>query len=374
MDRETWVGGQPGRFDAAAAEVSAAGVRKILLTLALALALLAVLETALQVRSHFKTGDSVFNLLFSETRYVEDPESGLQLLRPNRVFVSNGVTLRTNSLGLRSSEVRPARPPGSWRLAVVGASTVMGAYAADNDRTFSGRLEQRLRRDFPERQVEVVNAGIVGYGLDEELRMLEKRVAPLKPDLTIVYTGFNDFLAYCREPGEKAGGAAGLPLLSMPSWLLSVDLVKKNTVFLRTATARQANLRDPEKADLAPFRAKLEAMARRARELGVPLVFSTNAKAYRRDQPQQEQLRLSETDRYYTHCFDLEGLHVLYDRHNALIREVAAAQGIPLISLDETVPGGARYFADSHHFSAEGEVLVADALADFILARKLLPL
>lgn len=62
----------------------------------------------------------------------------------------------------------------------------MGAYDADNDQTFSACLEQHLHRDFPDRQVEVINAGIVGYGLAEESRMLEKRVAPLRTDLTIV--------------------------------------------------------------------------------------------------------------------------------------------------------------------------------------------
>lgn len=95
--------------------------------------------------------------------------------------------------------------------------------------------------------------------------------------------------------------------------------------------------------------------------------------AYRRDQPWAEQTKRSETDRYYTHCFDLDGLHVLYDRHNAHLREMAAAHGIPVIALDEMVPGAGRYFADSHHFSVEGDVLVANALATFILERRFLP-
>jgi hypothetical protein len=164
-----------------------------------------------------------------------------------------------------------------------------------------------------------------------------------------------------------------LPLISLPSWLLSVDLLKKNTVFLRTTVAKQTAVRDPEQVNLEPYREKLQAMIRRADELGMRLVFTTNAKAYRRDQPLEEQMKLSESDRYYTHCFDLNGLHVLYDRHNALIKETAAAHNIPVVALDEVVPGGARYFADSHHFSAEGEIVVANTLANFMLKQYLLP-
>lgn len=380
MERVLWLFGQLFRFWPVAAEqpsstgrqLRKSGSRKVIRIVFLTLGLLAITEGALQVRSHFKSGDSIFNLLFAETRYIQDEETGLQLLRPNRVFTSNQVILRTNSLGLRSPEIPITRTPGSWRIAVLGASTVMGAYAADNEKTFSARLEQRLSRDFPGKPIEVINAGIVGYGLDEERKMLEKRIAPLKPDLTIVYTGFNDFQAYCRENGSAAE-KQGLPLLSLPSWLMTVDMLKKNTVFLRTTTTKQANIRDPDSIDLGPFHSKLEILVVRAAELGMPLVFATNVRAYRPDQPIDEQMRLSETDRYYNHCFDLKGLHVLYDRHNADISAVAAAHGIPVVPLDELIPGKSRYFADSHHFSAEGEVMVADALADFLLSKKLLP-
>lgn len=350
-----------------------AGVRKVALVLAAALGLLLAAEAALQVRSHFRLGESVLNLILAESRYVEDAETGLLLLRPGRVFPSSRFTLRSNSLGLRSPEIALARTPGSWRLAVVGASTVMGAHAVDNDQTFPARLEQRLRRDFPDRQIEVVNAGIVGYDLAAQKRMLETRVAALRPDLVILYPGFNDFVGYCRDAGGQGPERQGLPLVAMPEWFMSLDFIQKNTVSLRTPPVRQTSMRDPDALDLKPYRGRLEALASRAAELGLPLLIATNARAYRRDQPVALQEQLSETARYYNHCFDLEGLHVLYDRHNAEIRTLAESRRLPLIPLDETVPGGPRYFADAQHFSAEGEVLVANALADFLVSKRLLP-
>lgn len=302
---------------------SPAGARKVTRILAITLALLLAVETALQLRSQVRSGQSVFTLLSSGTSYIYDDKTGLKLLRPNRIFAGESVTLR-------SPEIPLERTPGSWRLAVIGASTVMGLYDRDTDTSFPARLEQRLRREFPHRRIDVVNAGIMGYGLDDQRRMLETRVAALHPDLTVVYTGFNDFTGYCQDKEARTAQFQrhGLPLVEMPPWLFTVDNIRKKTVFLRTTAVRQTTMKNPDDLDLQPYRARLEALVRRAEELHLPLALSTNARAYRRDQPIDEQLQLSRSARYFNGCFDLDSLHVLYDRHNAVIREVAAAHRI----------------------------------------------
>lgn len=313
--------------------------------------------------------------LVAETPYVVDEKTGLRLLRPNRVFVGSQVTLRSNSLGLRSPEIPLARAENSWRIAVIGASTVMGAFEPDTQDAFPGRLEQRLHKAFPQRQIDVVNAGMAGFTLEDQRRMLETQVAKLTPDLAIVYPGFNDFAGYCQS--GKTGGVRfkrqSLPVVKLPAWLISVDVVKKNTVFLRTADTHQPGRRKPLKLDLTAYRNKLEALITRAAELKIPLLLATNARAYRPEQPREEQIRLSETARYYNHCFDLDGLHELYDIHNKAIQSVAAAHHVPVIALDKLVPGGSRYFVDSSHLSAEGDSLVAETLKSFIVDHQLLP-
>lgn len=354
---------------------SAAGARKVTRIFAFTLALLLTFETLLQVRSQVNSGQSIVTLLTGGTSFVVDKETGLKLFRPNSVFAGEKVTLRSNSLGLRSPEIPRQRIPGSWRLAVIGASTVMGLYDRDTDTTFPARLEQSLRQQFPGKRIEVVNAGIMGFTLSDQRRMLETRVASLHPDLVIVYPGFNDFFSYCQDSSASKTQfqRQGLPLVEMPPWLFTADSIRRRTVFLRTTAMREANMKNPDELDLRPYRERLEALIQRADELHLPLVLSTNARAYRRDQPLGEQLQLSRTARYFNRCFDLEGLHVLYDRHNVVIREEAAAHGIPLIALDEQVPGGERYFVDAQHFTPEGAALVGQRLAAFILKRKLLP-
>ncbi|SIQ41229.1 Lysophospholipase L1 [Aromatoleum tolulyticum] len=331
-----------------------------------------VLETALQVRSQLRFGQSVFNALRGETRYVEDERTGLKLLRPNRVFPGKDVEIRTNSLGLRSPEVLPQREPGSLRVAVIGASTVMGELAQRNEATFPALLGERLRARYPQRKVEVVNAGISGYRLADQRRMLADIVLPLKPDLVIVYPGFNDFADYCRD-GASAPAARrqGLPLLSLPGWLLTVDAVRRHTVFLRAGLPGRKTLLDPQAVDVAPYRARLESLVAVAREAGVPLLLATNARAYRPEQPEEEQMRLSEQARYFNPCFDLPGLNALYDRHNAEILDAGRRLGVPVLPLHERIPGGRRYFADASHFTSAGERLAADAIFAFLVSRGL---
>lgn len=352
---------------------------KTALMLAMALLLFAGLEAALQVRSHIRYGQSVFNVLMAETRYVTDPRTGLTVLRPDHVFRSRQMEIRTNSQGLRSAPVGAGKAAGTYRIAVVGASTVMGAYAPRNEATFSHRLQDLLNGDgrAEDRRYEVINAGIAGYSLGDQTRMIEKVILPLQPDLIIVYPGFNDFAAYCRQDGD--GGARPRPRrmplhrIDTPSWLLAVDLVQKNTVALRSAPSGPAAFRSAADLDLAPYRQRLDTLIATARRTGVPLLLATNARAYRPEQPHEEQRRLSETARFYNPCFDLTGLHALYDLHNVEIAHAAARHGAFLIPLGELIPGGGAYFVDASHFSDKGEDAAARHLHRFLAERILAP-
>jgi lysophospholipase L1-like esterase len=338
--------------------------QKTIRVLLLALLMVCGLELVLQVRSHVQRGQSVFNLVTAETRYVHHPITGLKLLRPDRVFRGSEQVIRTNSLGLRSANVSPGRAPDSLRLAILGASTVMGAYAKDNDKTLAGFLEKKLSAEWPGRQVEVINAGIAGYTLYDQQKMLETVVAPLAPDRVLVYPGFNDFADYCGAPmpAKAAFSRKGLPTFAPPAWVLSIDLVLKNTVFLRHKPQAPVSYKDARTIDLGPYRQRLRKLMDSAERLGVPLLMLTNARAYQRDQAPGEQSRLAETARYFNPCFDVEGLHTLYERHNDAIRAEAKRAGVPAISLGEQMRGGRPYFADSTHFSERGEELAANII------------
>lgn len=335
----------------------------------LAVLLVMALEAALQVRSHVRHGQSVFNLLTDQTRYVVDSALGLKTLRPSSSLAGSAIAIDTNAFGLRSPEIPLEREPRSFRMAVVGASSVMGEMAASNDATFAYILERKLRSVFPENRIDVINAGISGHRIADQRRMIESVVFAHDPDLIVMYSGFNDFADYCkRDP--VAGARQGLPALKMPDWVLSFEAIKRHTRFLRPA-AQRVEILPPEQVDLDRYRNELAQIADLARRRGVSLVLVTNAKAYGRTQTAAEQQRLAAEQLRFTPCFDLAGMLDLYEIHNDVIREVGAGHGFLVLDLTAVLPEGMQYFVDATHFNLAGEERVAQTLHDFLIAKDL---
>jgi hypothetical protein len=98
----------------------------------------------------------------------------------------NGTTFRTNRLGLRSPEVSTDKPPGTYRIVVIGSSNTMGHGVDDGD-VYPRPLESWLDAAVAAtgRRVEVVN--LATCGAPPSLRLLQIRddVAAFRPDWVI---------------------------------------------------------------------------------------------------------------------------------------------------------------------------------------------
>ena len=117
------------------------------------------------------------------------PGAQREYIRP---AINGGARIRygINSQGFRGEELAPRGQ--ALRVVVYGDSFTQAEYAKTED-TFAERLEAHLARRLGT-AVEVVNAGVAGYGPDQELRRMEDELEGLAPDLAIVaiYAG-NDF-------------------------------------------------------------------------------------------------------------------------------------------------------------------------------------
>ncbi len=102
--------------------------------------------------------------------------------------------VRINSAGLRDREHAREKPPGTFRIAVVGDSYAE-ALQVEQQEAFWSVLE-RSARDCPAlagREVEVINFGVSGYGTAQELITLREHVWPYAPDLVLLaFTTNND--------------------------------------------------------------------------------------------------------------------------------------------------------------------------------------
>ena len=112
-------------------------------------------------------------------------------------YGEGGAYVKINSLGYRDVEHTREKPPGVFRIAVLGDSMTEARQVSIAD-TFCKQLEKRLsgRPEFGNLKVEVLNFGIGGYGTDQELLTLRLHVLDFSPDLVM--------LAFC--PGNDVAG------------------------------------------------------------------------------------------------------------------------------------------------------------------------
>lgn len=97
----------------------------------------------------------------------------------------------TNSQQLRATrEYSIAKPAGTRRVAALGDSFTFGL-GVNDDETYPAVLQARLRTGCPD-TVEVINFGVGGYGLSQELELFERYAAPFAPDVVVYQFYSND--------------------------------------------------------------------------------------------------------------------------------------------------------------------------------------
>lgn len=95
--------------------------------------------------------------------------------------------VKVNSRGLRDREHALPKPPGVYRIAVLGDSYAE-ALQVELEETFWWLLAQRLQACAfqPGRRIEAVNFGVSGYGTAQQLLTLRHRAWDYSPDLVLL--------------------------------------------------------------------------------------------------------------------------------------------------------------------------------------------
>ncbi len=109
--------------------------------------------------------------------------------RPNAEARLMGVTIRTNSRGLRSPEIAEKAGDNVVRIAFVGDSIALGWGVAEHE-TFPHQVVAALRG--AGYKVEGFNLGVGNYNTSQELALFREVGARLKPDIIVVCYFIND--------------------------------------------------------------------------------------------------------------------------------------------------------------------------------------
>ncbi|MBP7161992.1 MAG: hypothetical protein KBB26_00530 [Candidatus Omnitrophica bacterium] len=123
------------------------------------------------------------------------------------------IEIRTNSLGFRHRDMG-LKQPGELRILVLGDSITFGDFVSQ-DQTYPAVMEQSLRRTFPGRRLEVINAGIGAVDLQNEFALLMEAGLSVKPDIVLVGLYLND-----------AHESPLLKVVRLPAWLTFSHLAR----------------------------------------------------------------------------------------------------------------------------------------------------
>lgn len=137
------------------------------------------------------------------------------------------VLFRTNSLGLRGRETEVPKPPGVFRIVLLGDECILGA-ATDESQTVAARLEHWLQTRSRMR-IEVVNAGLSDACPLLTYLRVRHGLMSLEPDLLLVDVNLSDvendrhFRRYTELAASGQPLVASHPELSAPKRSQSIS-------------------------------------------------------------------------------------------------------------------------------------------------------
>jgi hypothetical protein len=123
---------------------------------------------------------------------VSDPKLSFAHV-PNRHAFLMGVDVRINSQGLRDYEYPLEKPPGVYRIMLLGDSTTLG-WGVPLNETAAKILERELntQRVPGYQRFEVINAGVGNYDTVQEVTYYETQGRAFHPDLVVLVYFIND--------------------------------------------------------------------------------------------------------------------------------------------------------------------------------------
>ena len=100
-----------------------------------------------------------------------------------------------NSHGFIGPEFSEIKSPNTYRIFMIGGSTMIGSGNNSPETAIPGILQKIYDQQNLGMNIEVINAGISGGNVKSEYELIKNKIFNLDPDLILVYNGWNDISA-----------------------------------------------------------------------------------------------------------------------------------------------------------------------------------
>jgi len=311
----------------------------------------------------------------------------------------NDVAQNVNRWGFRGDDIEQAKGDDVFRVFVFGGSTVYCG-TVPYEQTHCRILEERLRKAYPQYEVEVQNLGADWHTTEHDTIKLLFFAQDFSPDLAITFHAINDLVrsltpdafgegAYWPDYRHYLGAIANLATggrkvpstITAGQWCsdlrfdqIRIDGPEGNGINgVRTFFVPKARpVSITEWKSLPAFERNLNDFVAIARSKRMQVLLATQPSLYQDDLPPDlEQLLVFPL----THHFGGQrpSLHSMVDgmrRFNDATRRLATRAKVDLVDLERQMPKTTAYLYDDVHYTRAGNYLVGNALADNIIESK----
>lgn len=287
------------------------------------------------------------------------------VLRPGTHEGRNGSRFHVNRLGFRGPEF-PREKGDRFRVVAIGESTTFGLTLLPEDRPWPELLEARIAEELEcDRPVQVINAGVPGWTLANQVTRLSDDILPLEPDLIVSYHGFNGFNFFFHELPEVTLRNAATPPPRASRILERVETAVRLAWFRRRYRAVpeiDASVTDNDLMS-TPYADWYRRLVNEARAGGSKVALCTFNMAVTTESP-EEALRLHETL-----VPDLRARILANRLHSRLVLELAQSLGVVGIDTSPGLDGAYRdAYVDVAHFTQLGRERMARNVLDGLRA------
>ncbi len=280
-----------------------------------------------------------------------------------------------------SPEPRLPSDSNSLRVLTLGGSTTYGS-RLDRDKTYPAVLEKILRQRFPDKPIEVLNAGVSWHTSMHSLLRYVSRFAYWKPHVVIVMHAFNDIFQASegrlttgryRDDYGHFFGALGRRVNPRDHFRDKLISQINNNWLARTwySDLRRIGVEsDKGSVDLLraepSFRRNLKALIDRASRDGAQVVVANQPFLYRSDMSNEERANLIYGFYYrdYATIPSTEEQTTAMISFNQAAREVAEQSHALFIDLESALPKTFQFMSDDVHYTVLGARRVAQIVSD----------
>ena len=297
---------------------------------------------------------------------------------------------RMNNLGFRGPDITSSPAPGVRRIAVIGASETFGLFESDGAE-YPARMQVILDSIAPGRY-EVINVALPGLSIASMVPYIQRAVVQTGASILVIYPTPSFYLEvqplsleylppryqpppllhFARWTMERAAlssrlVAKGREVLKQLVPPVVVTKVRESRLAARRAAHDSGWVWRTVPADrMETFRTQLNRLVASARKDGLQPLLVTHANRFSgamRDTAGPDRRHIVNPMSLYYPQAPPSILIGTDSVANAIMCEVGAAQGVPVVEAEREIPASPAYFADFVHFTDVG----ADKMAHLVV-------